>query len=183
MLNSFDRNYGSVLNSREFWGGNNGFVTVIVKAPADTEFGATTVAQDGTDASQTALSAAERNLFRIVEKVAGRAVIVATSILSNAADPTVANFEDVGGNVLAFAKSGAVAAGSFAVTFLIERADVLNAQAVRPGSNYPVPVNPCKDIADELMVAGLFTKKDGTPSVAPAGVAVKVYDALPPIMA
>lgn len=183
MLNSFDRNYGSVLNSREFWGGNNGFVTVIVKAPADTEFGATSVAQDGTDAAQTALTAAERNLFRIIEKVANRAVIVATSVLSNAADPTVANFEDVGGNVLAFGKGGVPAADSFAVTFLIERADVLNAQPVRPGSNYPVPVDPCKEIADELMVAGIFAKKDGTPSVAPAGVAIKVYDALPPVLA
>lgn len=182
MLNSFDRNYGSVSNSREFWGGNNGFVTVVIKAPADTEFGATTVAQDGTDAAQTALTSAERNLFRVIEKIANRAVIVATSVLSTAADPTIANFEDVGGNILAFGKSGVPAAGSFAVTFLIERADVLNAQAVRPGSNYPVPVDPCKAIADELMVAGIFAKKDGTPSAAPAGVAVKVYDALPAIV-
>ena len=29
-LNSFDRNYGMSANSREFWGGNNGFVTVVL---------------------------------------------------------------------------------------------------------------------------------------------------------
>ncbi len=181
-LDTFDRNYGMSKNSREFWGGNNGFVTVIVKLPTDVEIGVTAVAQDGTDAAQTALSAAQRNQFKIAQALSQRAVIVATSALSVAADPTVAGFETVGGNVLAFGKAGTTASGSFAVTFLIERANVLNKQDSKPGATYALTVDPCADLAAVLASAGFFQKKDGTAAAASAGVAVKVYDALPAIV-
>jgi len=182
-LNSFNRNYGMSANSREFWGGNNGFVTIVVALPANTEIGVTTVTQDGTDTAQSALSAAQYNQFKIAEILGQRAVIVATSILSTTADPTVGGFGTVGGNVLAYGSFGTPAANSFAVTFLIERADVLDTQASKPGSAYPQSVNPTLDIATVISTAGFFLQKDSvTPSVASAGVAVKVYDALPPIL-
>lgn len=182
-LQSFDRNYGMSKNSREFWGGDNGFVTVIVKLPADVEISETAVAQDASDAAQTALSAAQRNQFKIAQALAQRAVIVATSGVSLAADPTAAGFETVGGNVLAFGKAGTPAAGSFAITFLIERANVLSKQENKPGATYALTVDPCAELAAILASAGFFQKKDGSDAVAAAGVAVKVYDALPAIIA
>lgn len=182
-LDTFDRNYGMSKNSREFWGGNNGFVTVIVKLPTDVEIGDTAVTQDGTDAAQTALSAAQRNQFKIAQALGQRAVIVATSVLSNVADPTVNGFETVGGNVLAFGKAGTTASASFAITFLVERADVLTKQTDKPGSTYALTVDPCTDLANTLSKAGFFQKKDGTVAAASVGVAVKVYDALPAILA
>ena len=42
-LNSIDRNYGKVVNPREFCGGDNGWVTVVVKLPAGVEVGTTAV--------------------------------------------------------------------------------------------------------------------------------------------
>lgn len=181
-LQSFDRNYGMSKNSREFWGGDNGFVTLIVKLPTDVEIGATAVAQDGTDAAQTALSAAERNQFKLAQALAQRAVIVASSVTSAVADPTASGFETVGGNVLAFGKAGTTASGSFAITYLIERANVLSKQDNKPGATYALTVDPCKDLADILALPGFFQKKDGSDAAAAAGVAVKVYNALPAII-
>ena len=181
-LESFDRNYGMSKNGREYWGGNNGFVTLIVKLPADVEIGATAVAQDGTDAAQTALSAAQRNQFKIAQALGQRAVMVATSLTSAVADPTASGFETVGGNVLAFGKAGTLASGSFAITYLIERADVLSKQENKPGATYALTVDPCAELSAVLASAGFFQKKDGTVAAASAGVAVKVYNALPAIL-
>lgn len=182
-LNAFDRNYGATRNSREYWGGNNGFVTVVINLPADVEIGETAVAQDVTDAAQTALSAAEKNLFKIVQTLATRAVLVTTSKLVTNADATASGFDVVGGNVLAFAKVGTPAAGAFAVTFEVERANVFDKQENKPGATYALTIDPTQEVADTLSVDGLFIKKDGTPAAAATGVVVKVYDALPPILA
>lgn len=182
-LNTFNRNYGMSTNSREFWGGNNGFVTIVVTLPADTEIGVTAVAQDGSDAAQTALSAAQRNQFKLAQALGQRAVVVAVSAPSSAANPTAAGFETVGGNVLAFGKAGTPATNSFALTYLVERADVLTTQVNKPGATYALTVNPTADLAANIGAAGFFETKAGVASVAAAGVAVKVYDALPAILA
>lgn len=181
-LNSFDRNYGMSANSREYWGGNNGFVTVVVTLPADVEIGTTSVLPDGTEvgdnAAQTALSAAERNQFIITEALAQRAVLVTTSALSDSIDPTAAGFGTVGGNVIAFGSSGTLAAGSFGITFIIERQDVLSTQVNKPGATYALTVNPTDEISANLAQVGVFQKKDGTQAAA-AAVAIKVFAALP----
>lgn len=183
-LNSFNRNYGMSDHSREFWGGDNGFVTVAVALPADVEIGETTVLPDGTDlgdnAAQTALSAAQYNQFMIAQILAQRAVEVSTSMLAKGTlDATASGFETVAGNVIAFGKAGTLTATSFGITYLIERQDVLTTQEVRPGSNYPVPVNPTAELSATLAQAGVFRKKDGTPALAAPGVAIKVFASLP----
>jgi len=182
-LNTFDRNYGMSANSREFWGGNNGFATVVLSLPADVEVGETAVVPDGTDigdnAAQTALSAANYNQFMLTQLLAQRAVLVTTSVLAKGSvDATVAGFGTIGGNVIAYGSAGTLTATSFGVTFIIERQDVFDKQAVRPGSNYPVPVDPCAEFAADLGQAGVFRKKDGTPAAA-VPVALKVFAALP----
>lgn len=185
-LNSFDRNYGMSANSREYWGGNNGFVTVVVSLPADVEIGETAVLPDGTElgdnAAQTALSAAEYNQFMIAQILAQRSVEVATSMLAKGTvDPTASGFETIAGNVIAFGKAGTLTANSFGITYMIERQDVFDAQAVRPGSNYPVPVNPCAELSATLGQAGAFRKKDGT-SAGALPVAIKVFASLPVLL-
>lgn len=185
-LNSFDRNYGMSANSREFWGGDNGFATVVVSLPDDVEIGETAVKPDGTElgdnAAQTALTAAEYNQFMIAQVLAQRSVEVATSMLAKGTvDPTVADFDKIEGNVIAFGKSGDLTAKSFGITFMIERQDVLTAQPVRPGSNYPVPVEPCAELSGSLGQAGVFRKKDGTPADA-LPVAIKVFASLPVLL-
>lgn len=185
-LNSFDRNYGMSANSREYWGGNNGFVTVVVSLPADVEIGETAVVPDGTElgdnAAQTALTAAEYNQFMIAQILAQRSVEVATSMLAKGTvDPTASGFETIGGNVIAFGKAGTLTANSFGITYMIERQDVFDAQAVRPGSNYPVPVNPCAELSATLGQAGAFRKKDGSAAGA-LPVAIKVFASLPVLL-
>lgn len=185
-LNTFDRNYGMSANSREYWGGNNGFVTVVVSLPADVEIGETSVLPDGTEigdnAAQTAKSAAERNQFQIAQILGQRAVLVTTSKLSVASvDPTVADFDKVEGNVIAFGKSGTLAAGAFGITFIIERQDVFTTQAVRPGAAIPVPVDPTAELAADLGQAGVFQKKDGSLAGA-IPVGIKVFAALPVLL-
>lgn len=182
-LNTFDRNYGMSANSREYWGGNNGFVTVVVSLPADVEIGETTVVPDGTElgdnAAQTALSAAEYNQFMVAQLLAQRSVEVATSMLAKGTvNPTVAGFGTIAGNVIAYGSAGTLTAASFGITFMIERQDVFAAQPVRPGSNYPVPVNPCAEISATLGQAGVFRKKDGSAAAA-LPVAIKVFASLP----
>lgn len=182
-LNTFDRNYGMSANSREYWGGNNGFVTVVVSLPADVEIGETSVQPDGTEigdnAAQTALSAAERNQFQIAQLLGQRAVLVTTSVLSvDKVDPTVADFGKVEGNVIAYGSEGALTAASFGITFIIERQDVFTAQAHRPGSVYAVPVDPAAELCADLGQAGVFQKKDGSKAGA-IPVAIKVFAALP----
>ncbi|EBS4516368.1 hypothetical protein DQT32_02925 [Salmonella enterica subsp. enterica serovar Braenderup] len=180
-LNSFDRNYGMSANSREFWGGDNGFVTVVVTLPTDVEIGETAVAQDGTDAAQTALSAAEKNQFIIAQALAQRAVLVTTSALSNTVDPTASGFGTVGGNVIAYGSAGTLAANSFGITFIVERQDVFTKQVNKPGATYALTVDPTVEIATNLAQAGVFQKKDGTPAAA-AAVAIKVFAALPVLL-
>lgn len=184
-LNSFDRNYGMSTNSREFWGGNNGFVTVVVTLPTGVEIGTSAVAFDGTDAgdnaAQTASSAAEKNQFIIAQAIAQRAVIVATSAISNTVDPTVTGFGTVSGNVIAYGTSGTLAANSFGITFLVERQDVFTKQTNKPGATYALTVDPATDIATNLAQAGVFQKSDGTAADA-AGIAIKVFAALPVLM-
>lgn len=182
-LNTFDRNYGMSANSREYWGGNNGFVTVVVSLPADVEIGETAVVADGTEigdnAAQTALSAAEYNQFMIAQLLAQRSVEVATSMLAKGTvDATVAGFGTIGGNVIAYGSAGTLTATSFGITYMIERQDVFDAQAVRPGSNYPVPVDPCAEISANLGQAGVFRKQDGSAAGA-LPVAIKVFASLP----
>jgi|AGFS01.1.fsa_nt_gi hypothetical protein len=185
-LNSFDRNYGMSANSREYWGGNNGFVTVVVSLPADVEIGETAVLPDGTElgdnAAQTALTAAEYNQFMIAQILAQRSVEVATSMLAKGTvDPTVGGFDTIAGNVIAFGKAGTLTADSFGITYMIERQDVFDAQAVRPGSNYPVPVDPCAELSATLGQAGAFRKKDGSAAGA-LPVAIKVFASLPVLL-
>lgn len=181
-LNSFDRNYGMSANSREFWGGNNGFVTVVVTLPTDVEIGTTAVVSDGTEtgdnALQTALSAAQKNQFILAQALAQRAVLVTTSALSNTINPTAAGFGTVGGNVIAYGSAGTLAANSFGITFIVERQDVFTKQVNKPGSTYALTVDPTVEIATNLSQAGVFQKKDGTAALA-AGVAIKVFASLP----
>lgn len=182
-LNTFDRNYGMSANSREYWGGNNGFVTVVVSLPADVEIGETALVADGTEigdnAAQTALSAAEYNQFMIAQLLAQRSVEVATSMLAKGTvDATVAGFGTIANNVIAYGSSGTLTATSFGITYMIERQDVFDAQPVRPGSNYPVPVDPCAEISANLGQAGVFRKQDGSAAGA-LPVAIKVFASLP----
>lgn len=182
-LNSFDRNYGMSAHSREFWGGNNGFVTVVLSLPADVEVGDTAVLPDGTEigdnAAQTALTAANYNQFMLTQLLAQRAVLVTTSELAKGTvDPTVVDFGKIGGNVIAYGSNGVLAADAFGITFIIERQDVFDAQPVRPGSNYPVPVDPCADFCADLGQAAVFRKKDGSDAAA-VPVAIKVFASLP----
>lgn len=180
-LNTFDRNYGMSANSREYWGGDNGFVTVVVTLPTDVEIGATTVAQDGTDEAQTALSAALKNQFIIAQALSQRAVLVTTSVLSTTVDPTAAGFNTVGGNVIAFGSAGTLADDSFGITFIVERQDVFTKQVNKPGATYATTVDPTVEIATNLSQAGVFQKKDGTAATA-AAVAIKVFAALPVLL-
>lgn len=182
-LNTFNRNYGMSAHSREFWGGNNGFVTVVLSLPADVEVGDTTVLPDGTEvgdnAAQTALTAANYNQMMVTQLLGQRAVLVTTSELAKGdVDATVGGFGDVGGNVIAFGSQGTLTATSFGITFIIERQDVFDTQAVRPGSNYPVPVNPTAEFCADIGQAAVFRKKDGTEAPA-VPVAIKVFAALP----
>lgn len=182
-LNTFDRNYGMSAHGREFWGGDNGFVTVVLSLPADVEIGETTVLPDGTDlgdnAAQTALSAANYNQFMIAQLLSQRAVLVTTSLLAKGdVDATVGDFGKIQGNVIAYGSAGVLTANSFGITYIIERQDVFNAQAVRPGSAYPVPVDPCAEFTADLGQAGVFRKKDGTAAAA-VPAAIKVFAALP----
>lgn len=174
-LNSIDRNYGKVVNPREFWGGDNGWVTVVVKLPAGVEVGTTAVVDDGSDAYAEAEQAANKNLFRIMNAISQRAVIVATSATVAAADPTVAGWETVGGNVLAVAKAGTLATGSFAITFLVERAAVFTSYGQKSGASVAISVNPAQEVVTTMAQAGYFLKPDGTAAAATAGAAVKVF--------
>lgn len=180
--NSFDRNYGMTFNSYEYFMGNNGFVTVVVKLPADVEIGETAVPQDGTDAAATALTTARMNQTKIQRLLQQRGTLMVTSQLSAVVDPTVSGFETIGGNTIAFGKSGTLAAGSFAITYMIERQDVFTAQATKPGAAYNVAIDPAASIAAELASVGYFNKKDGTPAAASTGTAVKVLAALPVLL-
>lgn len=181
-LNDFDRNYGATSNSREYWGGNNGFVTVVLNLGADVELGVTKVAQDGSEEAFVADNAAQKNLAKVVQTLATRGVLVTTSVIGDDADASKAGFDKVGGNVLAFAKVGTPAAGAYAVTFVVERADVFTKQENKPGATYALTVEPAADMAATLATAGLFIKKDGSVADAATAVVVKVYDALPPIL-
>ena len=175
-LNSLDRNYGYVVNPREFWGGNNGWVTVVVKLPASVELGVTAASTADADAYATAEQAANKNLFRIMKAIGQRATIVATSTINTAADPTVAGWGTVGGNVLAVGTAGTLATGSVAITFLVERANVFSAFGQKAGASVAITVDPAAEIAASLAKAGFFITSTGADAAAATGVAVKVIN-------
>jgi len=183
-LNSLDRNYGNVVNPREFWGGNNGWVTVAIKLPADVEVGTSAVAAGATDAEvkATAEQSASKNLFRIMNAIGQRATIVATSTTIATADPTAAGWATVGGNVLAVGTAGTPAAASFAVTFLVERAAVFSNYGQKAGASVAITVDPAAEVAASLAKAGLFLTSAGAAAGAAAGVTVKVLDSFTPIV-
>lgn len=180
-LNSFDRNYGASLNSREFFHGNAGFFTVVIDMPGTAELGETAVSVAETDAYATAKSAAEYNQFKIAQLIGQRAVITACSSI----DLTTGAVSFSGGNALNFDVNGTSASGDSAVTFLIERADVFNAQSGRPGAGNPTAyaVNPLEEMSAVLTSAGFFKNADGTDAVATVDVTLAVMDAFSPIIA
>ncbi|EOR9073854.1 hypothetical protein FOI42_RS01940 [Escherichia coli] len=194
-LNSFNRNYGMSANSREYWGGDNGFVTIVVDLPADVEVGTTKVTSDGSElqdeALQTAITNAQYNQFMLTQLLQQRAVLVTTSVLALDTDVVIpADFKTVGGNVVAFGTSGADVAGgagSVALTFICERQDVFAKQDVRPGAAYSVPVDPTVELAKVIAQAKFFRTKsfvdvttDGVGDAEAAkAVAIKVRAALP----
>ena len=183
-LNSLDRNYGNVVNPREFWGGNNGWVTVAIKLPADVEVGTSAVAAAATDAEvkATAEQAANKNLFRIMNAISQRAVIVATSVTTDAANPAAVGWTTVGGNVAAVGTAGVPADGSFAITFLVERAGVFTNYGQKAGASVAITVDPAAEVAASLAKAGLFLTSTGTAATAATGVVVKVLDSFAPIV-
>lgn len=181
--NSFDRNYGMIKFGREFWGGDNGLVTVVVKLPADVEVGETALPQDGSDETQTAKTHAERNLFKITQVLNTRGVIVSASVLKKDADVTkVSDFKKVGGNVLAYHEVGSQVADSFAITYLVERANVFDTQDGKPGAIIDLSVNPTELIAKQIAAEGFFDTKAGVKAGKAEFVAVKVFDALPALV-
>lgn len=170
------RNYGAMTTAREFWGGNNGFITVALQMddataelPIGADYEAAKTAHEAgtaTEAQLVRMSNAERNLFRLAQAVGQRAVVVAVSSLETlivTTDATLGADVDaweansaVTGNVLAFGSAGTTdtdfAAGKpvFVVTFLIERADVFTTQGARPGATYNDSVDPTQELADNL---------------------------------
>lgn len=173
----FNRNYGAMVTAKEFWGGNNGFVTVGVQMPsADYELGVGAAyevlakkvrAGTATDAELVQVSNAERNLFRVAQAISQRAVLVAISggEILTFPDPAAAfpfiMLDDVsitvGGNVLAGGKGGVtytvpdVGAPVYFITFMIERADALNKQENKPGATYNRTIDPCAELVDMFL--------------------------------
>lgn len=201
-----NRNYGAMVTAREFWGGNNGFLTVGVQMPdANTELPAGAAydallkkVKDGSasDAEVIQVSNAQRNLFRIAQAIGQRAVVVAVS--GGELNTATLKIDDValtGANILAGAKIGSTAVVASAgkplyyITFIIERADVYTAQANKPGATYAVSVDPAAELAANIASASFF--EDKTFTQAPDGAlltgartkvdaaVVKVFDALP----
>lgn len=214
----FHRNFGAMTTAREFWGGNNGFLTVAVQfdgaecpMPAGTDYEAAKAAHEaGTaTAAQVLLMAnAERNLFRVAQACGQRAVIVAVSGVELITETAgLANIDAiVESGSLAYGKVGASSVAPsatnpiYAVTFIIERADVLTKQDAKPGATYAVSVDPADELVNILFQGGaadssavnaasIFgtTDLDINPigsAIAggfekPTAVVVKVYDALP----
>ena len=202
-----NRNYGAVVTAREFWGGNNGFLTIAVQMPsADYELpagagydAAALNVKNGvaTDAEIIRVSNAQRNLFRISQAAAGRAVVVALSAAEVVTATATLNDISVvvGGNIIAAARAGtttttaATTAPIYYVTFMIERAFVFNAQTNKPGATYAVNVDPAAELAANLSSAAFFDSQvvtqapDGAVLTgakgAATGVVVKVFDAMP----
>lgn len=192
------RNFGAMTTAREFWGGNNGFVTIALNLaatqslPVGADYLAAKAAHEAgtaTEAQLVRMVNAERNLFNLAQALGQRAVVVAVSeVEDSVTDASIAL--TVGGNVLAASSAGTPADNAYAVTFLIERADVLTAQTGKPGATYAVDVNPCQEVADNLAGAVVFSHNNtqyepngavasGTAPTTAAGVKVKVWDALP----
>ena len=187
-----NRNYGAMVTAREFWGGNNGFLTVGVQMPdANTELPAG-AAYDAllakvkggtaTEAEVIQVSNAQRNLFRIAQAIGQRAVVVAVSGGSVAVDTDTVDANAVtGANILAVAKTGATTVVASAtkplyyITFIIERADVYTAQAAKPGATYAVSVDPAAELAANIGSAGFFENKTFTQ--APDGTIQSSYTA------
>jgi len=195
-MSYIDMNYGAITKAREFWGGNNGFVTFGIALPTGVDLPGTAAYETakaavvasafapgatGSDlttlqANQLIVSNAERNLFKLAQLLGQRAVVVAVTDTSVDATGTLDDISvTVGDNVLAFAKAGtsSVAATGTTpnvyVTFMIERADVLTAQTAKPGSTYAQTVDPTADIVAELTSENFFG--DETFQAAPSGEA------------
>lgn len=188
-----NRNYGAMTTAREFWGGNNGFITVAVQMPdADTLLPVGTAfdaafkdvnewkaggSLDVDAADQILVSNAERNLFRIAQAIGQRAVVVAVSPLERveATDKIDDLVITVGDNVLAGAKDGTSATVAtntkpiFYVTFLIERADVFTKMDDKPGTNGHgvYSVDALAELVSNISHAGFFENNTYTQS--PAG--------------
>lgn len=214
-MSNLDRNYGAVATAREHFQGNNGFVTIGLNLPTTVSFPGTTAyaaAKTAVDASvfstvgdataqatlaanQLLVSTAQRNLFKVAQAIGQRAVVIA---VSDTQLDTTGKLDDVsltiGGNVLAAVKAGTTSAtGTVSVpnvyfTFLIERADVLTAQANKPGANsYALSVDPAQDIVNQFITTFFEgTTYQASPSgdsatakIAANGAVVKVFDSLP----
>lgn len=214
-MSNFDRNYGAIATAREHFQGNNGYVTVGLNLPSTVAFPGTTAyntakaavdaaafasvgdatAQAQIAANQLLISTAQRNLFRVAQAIGQRAVVIAVSDVQL---DTSSNLDAVSlalnSNVLAGVKAGTTSTtGTVSVpniyfTFLIERADVLTAQAAKPGTNSIVlSVNPAQDIVNQFV--GTFFEPSTyqaspsgdsvTAKVAATGAILKVFDSLP----
>lgn len=181
-LSAFDANYGNINFPREFWGGDNGWVTVVLDLPAGVELGTTTSTATDPNVLATAQQAAAKNLWRVTNAIGSRGTIVAYSTIATAVDPTVAGFGLVDGTqVIAYGTAGTLAAGAVAITFMVERATVFNSYGNKPGSSVSIAVTPATDIANSLVKAGLFLTPAGVAATA-AGVAVKVRQNFPAIL-
>lgn len=196
-MSEYNRNYGAMTTAREFWGGNNGFVTVALNLPTNTHLpvGAAYLAAKAaheagkaTPAQILLMSNCERNLFRIAQAIGQRAVVVAVSGVEEAITNASIVMADAA-NILAYASAGTPADDAVAVTFLIERADVYTRQQGKPGSTYAVNVDACQELAAMIGLPAFFESDDQEASPIGAtvagsrtqatGVKVKVFDALP----
>lgn len=196
MAYTFNANYGAIASAREFWGGNNGFVTIAAQLPAGTILPSTAdyntakaavLAGTASDADQVLVSNAERNLFKIAQAVGMRAVVVAVSSFKTlTAAETLDSLAAAASGTTAAAKAGVTATAAsasniVAVTFLIERADVFTANGVKPGSTYAADVKPAEELAANIQTAGFFESSVSAATQA-SGVLVLVFDALTAIL-
>lgn len=183
-MSAFDRNFGSIATAREFWGGNNGFLTVGIHMPADTHLptgaaytaaAAKVKAGTATAAEILMVSNAERNLFRVAQAIGQRAVVVAVSAMATVeATETLASvFVDdkltnptYNGNYLAVTRAGTTSTAPLAatpnyyITFMIERADVFTRQDSKPGATYNATIDPAAELATNIQSAGFFVSDD-----------------------
>lgn len=194
-MSYIDMNYGAITKAREFWGGNNGFVTFGIALPSGVDLPGTTAyntakaavqasalaagaqgaALTTLQANQLIVSNAERNLFKLAQLLGQRAVVVA---VTDTLLDTTGKLDDivttVSGNTIAFAKAGTTSGAATGttpnvyVTFMIERGAVLTKQTNKPGSTYALTVDPTTDIVTELTSTNFFTNE--TYQADPSGV-------------
>ena len=210
-LNSFDRNYGASLTSREYWGGNNGFITVALTVDAAKELvfpgmAVYEAADPATEAGATLRQNAQRNFFKITEMLATRGVMVVTSVPAEYTTTTeFATLEalktagEAKATFLQSAEAGTTsiaptAAPIYHITFMVERANVFTSDTTkygRVGASNPqlYAVHPLTEIVNDLQSADLFesttseTQPDGSGGtlVQAQGVVAYALDSLPAI--